>query len=164
MRLALIRDQQLGTICATVMSECSHVVVTLLLYLHAPQLALLAGSDPFFVFCLPALVGSKPYQPSWGNFGEDSGGECGVMTQQRFLMPRADAGSEPPFWYGFRHGPLHFIVLSTEHDLSQGSVQYRWLEKEFKVRVAGAGCARFMRFPGYQPPRWHAVYALYRQS
>lgn len=31
----------------------------------------------------------------------------------------------PPFWYSFSHGSVHFVVISTEHDLSPGSRQYR---------------------------------------
>ena len=31
--------------------------------------------------------GDLPYHPVWGNFGEDSGGECGAMTAGRFNMP-----------------------------------------------------------------------------
>ena len=26
------------------------------------------------------------YMPKWGNFGDDSGGECGVPTSKRFVM------------------------------------------------------------------------------
>lgn len=75
-----------------------------------------------------------PYQPSWGNFGPDSKGECGVMTARRFHMPQqqkhAQLRDNAPFWYGFDYGSAHFTVISTEHDLSRGSTQYRWLEAE----------------------------------
>ncbi|MEW5313047.1 MAG: hypothetical protein WDW38_004641 [Sanguina aurantia] len=35
---------------------------------------------------------SEPYHPGWGNFENDSGGECGVMVARRFQMP----ASTPP--------------------------------------------------------------------
>ena len=31
----------------------------------------------------------------------------------------------PPFWYSFSHGAVHYMMLSTEHDLEPGSRQYR---------------------------------------
>ena len=35
------------------------------------------------------------------------------------------ARPNPPFWYSFSHGSVHFVVISTEHDLRPGSRQYR---------------------------------------
>jgi hypothetical protein len=35
-----------------------------------------------------------------------------------------------PFWYSFDYGSVHFTVISTENDLSPGSSQYAWLEKD----------------------------------
>lgn len=38
--------------------------------------------------------------------------------------------SNPPFWYSFSHGSVHFVVVSTEHDLGPESRQHRvssWL-------------------------------------
>uniref|UniRef100_A0A7S3L3I9 Purple acid phosphatase n=1 Tax=Amphora coffeiformis TaxID=265554 RepID=A0A7S3L3I9_9STRA len=64
------------------------------------------------------------YHPVWGNFHDDSGGECGVPASKRFQMPASDGGV---FWYAHNFANLHTIVLSSEHDLSPGSVQYEWL-------------------------------------
>eukprot|EP00887_Chlorella_sp_A99_P004312 scaffold15.g4312.t1 len=153
----------------------------------------------------------RPYSPDWGNYGNDSGGECGVAAAKRFPMPdapdlgywpgatsarslsgnptlvrkggaggppgravdvaarrvalelpspgqsaaavlalaageRADAGGagggaagnsrrskpNPPFWYAFSHGPVHFVVLSTEHDLKPGSDQHAWVKRDLQ--------------------------------
>ncbi len=30
-----------------------------------------------------------------------------------------------PFWYSFDYGSVHFVMLSTEHDVTPGSHQYR---------------------------------------
>ena len=69
--------------------------------------------------------------------GNDSGGECGVATARRFIMPEAylDAAQQEaanhgssvnsPFWYSFDYGSVHFVMLSTEHDVTPGSHQYR---------------------------------------
>lgn len=64
------------------------------------------------------------YHPVWGNFHDDSGGECGVPTNQRFKMPASPGGV---FWYAHNFANTHTIVLSAEHDLAPGSVQYEWL-------------------------------------
>lgn len=41
-----------------------------------------------------------PYRPSWGNYGDESGGECGTMTARRFIMPNVRAGTDnAPFWW-----------------------------------------------------------------
>ncbi len=42
---------------------------------------------------------TEPYHPMWGNFGSESGGECGAMTAKRFLMPAVRTATDnPPFW------------------------------------------------------------------
>lgn len=71
----------------------------------------------------------KPFMPWWGNFGDDSYGECGYPTFNRFPMPQHVAlpgvqiDSNPPFWYAFASGPAQFIIMSTEHDMTPESPQ-----------------------------------------
>lgn len=91
-------------------------------------------------------------------------GECGYATVQRFTMPGTMLSSpssfstgpwsvqtlniphlnwpwwqrhrpNSPFWYSFQDGPVHFIVLSTEHSLESNSDQRLWLEKELQTAV-----------------------------
>ena len=69
------------------------------------------------------------FMPSWGNMGDDSGGECGVPTAKRFTMPQKD-DSNGVFWYSFVQGSVHTTVLSAEHDASKGSPQYEWMVKD----------------------------------
>ena len=66
------------------------------------------------------------YRPLWGNFANDSGGECGVPTLNHFTMPNS-TNSNTVFWYSFDFGSVHTTVLSSEHDLAPGSVQHEWL-------------------------------------
>ena len=54
----------------------------------------------------------------------DSGGECGVAYETYFQMPTV-ATDKP--WYSYAAGPIHFTVMSTEHDWTQGSEQVRYL-------------------------------------
>ena len=71
--------------------------------------------------------------------GNDSGGECGVTVSKLFAMPGSehvedDGGRyaaanhksdipNPPFWYSYNFGSVHFTTLSSEHDLTKGSIQ-----------------------------------------
>jgi hypothetical protein len=71
------------------------------------------------------------FRPPWNNFGNDSGGECGVPIAKRFKMPNS-SGSNGVFWYSFEFASTHVIMLSSEHDLSSTSRQYRWLERDLR--------------------------------
>lgn len=79
------------------------------------------------------------FSPVWGNFHNDSGGECGVPTNERFTMPQSssnDTGmrlsSNGVFWYSYDFASVHTTVISSEHDLSPGSPQHAWLEQDFR--------------------------------
>lgn len=50
----------------------------------------------------------------------DSGGEIGVPYETYFPMPAA-AADKP--WYSYSSGPIHFTVMSTEHNWTRGSEQ-----------------------------------------
>lgn len=77
----------------------------------------------------PSRLRTNGYHPRWGNFGTDSNGECGVPTAKRFQMP-SSPDSNGVFWYSFDQGLLHTIMLSSEHDLTPLSTQYKWLERD----------------------------------
>ena len=72
---------------------------------------------------------SDGFQPEWGNFENDSAGECGVPVSRRFKMP-SKSGGTGVYWYSFDSGLVHTIMISSEHDLSPGSKQYSWLERD----------------------------------
>lgn len=70
----------------------------------------------------------------------DSFGECGVPYSSRFPMPIAGGGSggeegrpsPNKQWYSFDYGPIHFTVISTEHDFTEGSAQHHWMNADLK--------------------------------
>jgi hypothetical protein len=76
----------------------------------------------------PGSVG--PSIVSWGN-GTDSGGECGVATATRFLMPTpvGNAGATPlaaamntsALFWAAATGPFFQVHFSTEVDFAEGS-------------------------------------------
>jgi hypothetical protein len=87
----------------------------------------------------------QPFKPSWGNYGNDSNGECGVPYRNRFHMPSGllDQGKgkaedqktgllpvDDTWWYSFDYGNVHWVMMSSEHDFTPGSQQYQWLEND----------------------------------
>ncbi|KAI9907720.1 hypothetical protein PsorP6_016186 [Peronosclerospora sorghi] len=80
------------------------------------------------------------FNPSWGNFGTDSNGECGVPMHHRWHAPRAKVESTclaPQtgnwiYWYSFDYGGVHVIQMSTEHNWTRGSKQYEWLQHDLE--------------------------------
>ena len=79
----------------------------------------------------PSHAPGNGFHPSWGNFGHDSGGECGVPVFNRFHMPDIRNGNQP-WWYSFEYGLVHFAILSSEHNFTHASPQYTWLENDLK--------------------------------
>jgi len=77
----------------------------------------------------PSGAPGNGYHPKWGNYGSDSGGECGVPMFYRFHMP--DNGNSV-WWYSYDFGLVHFIMMSTEHNFEPNSRQYKWLENDLK--------------------------------
>ena len=77
----------------------------------------------------PSGAPGEGFHPKWGNYGTDSGGECGVPMYNRFHMP--DNGNYL-WWYSYDYGMVHMIMMSTEHNFTQGSRQYEWLEDDLK--------------------------------
>ncbi|XP_028398473.1 nucleotide pyrophosphatase/phosphodiesterase-like [Dendronephthya gigantea] len=77
----------------------------------------------------PSGVKGDGWHPWWGTMDDDSHGECGVPMFYRFHMP--DNGNYL-WWYSYDYGMVHFIMISTEHDLSPGTRQYKWLEEDLK--------------------------------
>lgn len=73
------------------------------------------------------------YHPIQGNYGDDSYGECGVPVARRFLMPnQGDKLGQMKFYYSFEFANVHFVMLSSEHDFSNNSVQYKWLVNDLE--------------------------------
>nr|CAB3474537.1 unnamed protein product [Digitaria exilis] len=57
----------------------------------------------------------------------DSGGECGVAYESYFRMPAVTKDNP---WYSIEQGSVHFTVMSTEHDWSEKSEQYKWMNQD----------------------------------
>lgn len=67
----------------------------------------------------------------------DSGGECGVAFLKRFpyAMQPLQSGKktyQADPWYSFNVGPVHFTMLSSEHDFTTNSPQWSWMVDDLK--------------------------------
>jgi len=78
----------------------------------------------------PSGAEGQGFHPAWGNYGSDSGGECGVPPYHRFHTPSNGLGL---FWYSFDYGNVHIIQFSSEHDYTAGSDQRAWLEADLQA-------------------------------
>ena len=111
------------------------------LVLHLGDLSYATGYESEwdrFMSQIEPLSSRAPYMTVLGNHerdypgsgndigGADSGGECGVPTEARFLMPtqrtlpfrRGDKA-----WYSFEQGPVHFLMMDTETTAAAGTEQ-----------------------------------------
>jgi hypothetical protein len=68
---------------------------------------------------------------AWNTSSLDSGGEGGVAYSHRFPMPPPATWAAP--WYSFDVAGVHFVALSTEHDMSASSPQVVWLEADLSA-------------------------------
>jgi len=96
----------------------------------------------FFLDMIVPMAASTLYLTTVGNHESDwynsatiynvsdSGGECGVCTTRLIPMP-APATTDKP-WWSYDVGLIHMIGMSTEHDFSIGSEQWKWLENDLK--------------------------------
>lgn len=58
---------------------------------------------------------------------DDSGGECAIPTYTRFPMPvESDQSSG---WYHFSQGPVAFVIINSEWDVTAGSRQNAFLRR-----------------------------------
>ena len=121
----------------------------------------LAEWDNFFKMIQP-VSSTKAWMTAIGNHeqgysksfypGMDSGGECGVAYNSFF--PFASQNPKAPFperqpWYDFVYGNVHFIIMSTEHDYTPGSTQYKWLE--FAFTTVDRSVTPWLVFAGHRP-------------
>ncbi|KAL6853503.1 hypothetical protein ACP4OV_019532 [Aristida adscensionis] len=93
----------------------------------------------FFLHLITPLASQVSYMTAIGNHerdyadsgsvytSPDSGGECGVAYESYFPMP---AASKDKPWYSIEQGSVHFIVMSTEHEWSEKSEQYNWMDED----------------------------------
>ncbi|XP_077983489.1 acid phosphatase type 7-like [Glandiceps talaboti] len=68
-----------------------------------------------------------------------------------FHMPHNISQSSSPFYYSFDYMGVHFVAISTEHDFSQGSAQYNWLENDLKKADSNRNEVPWVFVHGHRP-------------
>jgi len=134
------------------------------LLLHIGDLAYATGYESEwdrFLAQIEPLASRSPYMTMQGNHerdypgtgsaigGADSGGECGVPTQARFLMPTDDPRQQDKGWYSFAQGPVHFIMMDTEMSAAAGSAQLAFFEAD--LAAVDRSVTPWVIFSGHRP-------------
>lgn len=64
--------------------------------------------------------------------------------RNRYSMPaEKSGGSLSNFWYSYDYGNVHWVSISSEHDLEDGSVQKEWLRSNLAAAAAPERRAQF---------------------
>jgi len=143
------------------------------LVLHIGDLSYADGySSVWDDFCeqISPLAKQLAYQTTPGNHecdylgtetifvNQDSGGECGVPFYMRFPLPSGYSqkpDGENLHWYSFNTGPLHIIMMSTEHNFSSGSAQYKFIKND--LSSVDRSLTPWVVFTGHRPMYVDAV-------
>ncbi|CAI9102860.1 OLC1v1001214C1 [Oldenlandia corymbosa var. corymbosa] len=112
----------------------------------------------FFLNLIAPIASTVSYMTAIGNHERDyvnsgsvyttpdSGGECGVPYEAYFPMPTP---SKDKPWYSIEQGSVHFTVISTEHDWSQNSDQYNWMNED--MASVDRSKTPWLIFTGHRP-------------
>lgn len=123
-------------------------------YFHAMLTSTFALSKPMMLAVgnheADYQLGPVDFKPSWGNYGNDSGGECAVPYARRYSMPLPEtADGNLTFYYSFDYGNIHFTVMSTETNFTVGSTQWQWLNDD--LASVDRSQTPFLLFTGHRP-------------
>jgi len=95
----------------------------------------------FYLNMISPMAGSALYLTTVGNHDSDwidnssyyvttsCGGECSVSA---LLIPMPKPATRRKPWWSYDVGLLHFVGMSTEHNFTVGSEQYRWIESDLR--------------------------------
>jgi hypothetical protein len=72
------------------------------------------------------LLRANAFLPCYGNHEEEIEHEREDIYERLFATPGDE--DDQTFWYHYETGGVHFLSLSSEHDLALGSPQNDWLE------------------------------------
>ena len=90
--------------------------------------------DPNALLTLPSpsLLPFSNHESTPGKLINSSGtfpSEFGSFTA-RWRMPRTPGGNGN-IWYSYTHGPAMWVAMSSEHDYSEGSPQWLFIQSQF---------------------------------
>ncbi|KAH7679335.1 Phosphodiesterase I protein [Dioscorea alata] len=112
----------------------------------------------FFLSLITPIASHVSYMTAIGNHERDyadsgsvyvtpdSGGECGVAYETYFQMPTS---SKDKPWYSIEQASVHFTVISTEHDWTENSEQYKWIKND--LESVDRSRTPWLIFTGHRP-------------
>lgn len=94
------------------------------------------------------LLEANAFMPCFGNHEHEIDYEQEDIYERLFGTP-GDA-PDPTYWFHYATGGVHFLSLSTEHDLSEGSEQRAWLDATL-ARIEAEPTFRFVVLYMHRP-------------
>ncbi|PPR82535.1 hypothetical protein GOBAR_AA38174 [Gossypium barbadense] len=87
----------------------------------------------YFLHLITPLASKVSYMTAIGNHERFRISLCdsGLRWRIETYFPMPTAAKDKP-WYAIEHGSVHFTVISTEHDWTQNSEQYKWMRKDME--------------------------------
>jgi acid phosphatase type 7 len=83
-------------------------------------------TQQFWFGAMEPLLRANAFLPCYGNHEEEIEHEREDIYERLFATPGDE--DDQTFWYHYETGGVHFLSLSSEHDLALGSPQNDWLE------------------------------------
>ncbi len=83
-------------------------------------------TQQFWFGAMEPMLRANAFLPCFGNHEEEIEFEREDIYERLFATPGDE--DDQTFWYHFESGGVHFLSLSSEHDLALGSPQNDWIE------------------------------------
>ncbi|XP_066273728.1 uncharacterized protein [Branchiostoma lanceolatum] len=101
-----------------------------------------------YMTSLQGFAARVPYMTGPGNHEE----QFDFAAYRNWLhMPGNESGSSSPFYYSFDYLGVHFVSISTEHDLRGNSSQHRWLEQDLRTADLNRARTPWILVFGHRP-------------
>jgi hypothetical protein len=68
--------------------------------------------------------------------------------ESRFFMPGAQSGGWRNRWFSYDVGCVHVTSMSSEHDMEEGTPQYKWIDEDLRRARENGAC--WMLFMGHR--------------
>ncbi|CAH1253830.1 ACP7 [Branchiostoma lanceolatum] len=101
-----------------------------------------------YMTSLQGVAARVPYMTAPGNHEE----QFDFAAYRNWLhMPGNESGSSSPYYYSFDYLGVHFVGISTEHDLRGNSSQHRWLEQDLRTADLNRAQVPWILVFGHRP-------------
>jgi len=108
--------------------------------LFGTQIEFMAAGRPYMI-----CPGNHDLHERTDEHRQPTGDLESLRYNARYRMPGV-------YWYSFNHRNVHFVSISTEHDLAPGSPQHEWLEADLRAADASRTQQPWVILYGHKPP------------